>query len=193
MRLVPWCTVSRAAVRDRRELLERDLEPVRPREGAGCDERVAAADVPPLDAGQADGHPLARGRARHRRVVHLYGADPHVTSGRLQSQPVVLGDLPRPERAGRDGPDPAQREDPVDVEPGREVRPARRHRCRGLLERGSQLVEARAGHAAHRDDRRAGNELLRLLDRQPERLGVHRVGLRHGDDPTVDPEKPQHR
>ena len=74
------------AVRDRRELLEGDLDPVRPWEGAGCDERVAAANLPALDARQADGHPLPRPCARHRRVVHLHGADAHVTPGRFQPE-----------------------------------------------------------------------------------------------------------
>ena len=43
------------------------------------------------------------------------------------------------------------------------------------------------------DDRRAGNELLRLGARELERLLVDGVGLRHRDDAALDAEQPQDR
>ena len=128
--------------RDRLELGERDLEPVRARERAGRDERVAAADVAPLDARQVDGHALPGLGPSDRRVVHLHRADAHVAPGRLQPQVVALGDRARPQRPGDDRADPAQREDPVDVEPGREVGASLLGLAGDFAERGTELVEA---------------------------------------------------
>ena len=124
------------AARDRLELLERDLEPVRAGKRVRGDERVAAVDVAPLDARQVDGHPLPGLRALDGRVVHLHRADAHVAARRLEPQLIALADRPRPERARDDGADPAQREDAVDVQPRREVGAA-------LLDRPRDLARAR--------------------------------------------------
>ena len=64
---------------------------------------------------------------------------------------------------------------------------------RRARERCAQLVEARAGLGADRDDLRLGHELLRFRDGELERLRVDRVGLGHGHDAALDPEQPQDR
>ena len=61
------------------------------------------------------------------------------------------------------------------------------------VERGAQLVQAGTRDAADRDDRRAGHELARLLERELERLRVDGVGLRHRDDAALDAEEPEDR
>ena len=181
------------AVGDRLELLERHLEAVGAREGTGGDERVTAADVAALDTGQAGGDALTRRGALHRDVVHLDGPHPHVAAGRLQPELVARADRPRPERPGDDGPDPDEREDAVDEEPRREVGPALLDVRRDFGERRPELVEPCPGDAADRDDRRAGNELASLLDRELQRLLVDGVRLRDCDDAVVDPEEPEDR
>ena len=60
-------------------------------------------------------------------------------------------------------------------------------------ERGTQLVEARARLRAHGDHLRLRHELVRLGERQLERLVVDRVRLRDRDDPALDPEQAQDR
>ena len=114
---------ARAAV-DRHELLELDIEAVGDRKGARRDERVAAVQVAPVDAGQPERDPLAGGRPLDGSVVHLHRANPHLAAARRDLEHVALGDRPRPERAGDDGADAPQREDPVDVE-ARRARPRR--------------------------------------------------------------------
>ena len=141
--------------------------------------------------GSATRDPLSRLRALDRLVVHLDAAHAHVAAGRLHAQLVALADRARPERAGDDGADAAQREDAVDVEPRRPRGRSRVDGGRG--ECGAQLVEPGAGLRAHRDDLRAGDELSRLLERELERLRVDRVRLRHRDDAAVDAEQAQDR
>ena len=193
MRLVPWCTESRAPSAIGCELLERDLEPVGAGEGAGGDEHVAAGEVAPLETRQAHRHALPGLGPLDRGVVHLDGPDPDVAAGGLQPQLVAVADRPRPERPRRDGADPPQREDPVDVEPGREVGPALLDLVGHLAERDPEGVEALAGDAADGHDRGVGDELTRLLDGELERLLVDGVGLGHGDDAAVDAEQAQDR
>ena len=193
MRLVPWCTESRAPSAIGCELLERDLEPVGAGEGAGGDEHVAAGEVAPLETRQAHRHALPGLGPLDRGVVHLDGPDPDVAAGGLQPQLVAVADRPRPERPRRDGADPPQREDPVDVEPGREVGPALLDLVGHLAERDAEGVEALAGDAADGHDRGVGDELARLLDGELERLLVDGVGLGHGDDAAVDAEQAQDR
>ena len=181
------------AVGDRLQLLERHLEAVRAREGARGDERVAAREVAALEARQADGDALPGLGTLDGRIVHLHRADRARRVPRLEAEPVAVGDRPRPEGAGRDRPDPAEREDAVDVEPGREVRAALLDLARDSVERLAEHVEPVARDAADRDHRGSGDELARLLERQLERLGVDRVGLRDGDDALLDAEQPQDR
>ena len=124
--------------------------------------------------------------------MHLHAAHAHRSRRRLGAQLVALADRARPERPGRDGADPAQREHAVDVEPRRRLRRASRStRSRG--ERRAQLVEPRAGARAHSDDRRARHELLRLGARELERLVVDEIDLRQRDDAALDAEQPQDR
>ncbi len=181
------------AVADRLELGERHLEPVRARERVGRDEGVTPADIAPLHARQVDGHALAGLRSTDRRVVHVHRPDAHVATGGLQSKSVPLGDRARPQRPRDDRPDPFQREDAVDEQAGGEVGASLLGRRRDFLERGTQLVEALAGHAADRDDVRAGDELARFLERELERLGVDGVGFRDRDDSALDSEETQDR
>jgi hypothetical protein len=107
------------AVCDRLQLLEPDVEAVAGRVRAGRDQRVAAPERLAVEPRQGDRDALARLRALHRPVVHLDAADPNLQAGGFGSQLVALGDRPRPERPGRDRPDPAQCEHAVDVQPRR--------------------------------------------------------------------------
>ena len=101
-----------------------------------------------------------------------------------------LADRSRPERPGRDGADPAQREHAVDVEAGRVVqRCASATRSAARASAAAQLVEPGTGLRAHRDDLGARDELPRLLDGELERLRVDRVRLRDRDDAVLDPEQ----
>ncbi len=154
--------VQPGAVRDRLELLERHIEPVARPQAAGGDERVAATQLAPFDAGERECDPLARLCPLDRAVVHLDAPHPHVAAGRLRAEHVALADRPRPERPGRDRPDSAEREDPVDVEPRRlRVRELvfLKHKLRRAPERGTELVEARAGLRADGDRLRLRHEL----------------------------------
>src|SRR5438105_1237778 len=104
------------AVLDRRELLERDVEPVARRVGARIDQRLAAVELSAFDARQADGDTLPGFCALDRPVVHLHAANAHREAGRLGAKLVTGADRPRPKRAGRDGADAPQRERAVDME-----------------------------------------------------------------------------
>ena len=181
------------AVADRLELVQLHLEAIGAGERARRHQRVAAAHVAALDAGKVDGDALPRLGPRDRRVVHLHRADADVPARRLEAQPVSLGDRSGPQRPGHDRPDALQREHAVDVEPRREVGAARRGLGRHRRERPAKVVEPCAGDAAHRDDRRAGDELACLLERELERLPVDGVRLRDGDDAAVDAEQAQDR
>ena len=146
-------------VGDRLELLEGHLEAIGARKGAGGDEGVSPADVAALDAGQARGDALPGRGTLYRDVVHLNGAHAHVAPGRLEPELVARADGARPERPRDHRPDAAQGEDSVDEEPCGKVGPALLDLGRDRGERRTELVEPCAGHAADRDDGRAGNEL----------------------------------
>ena len=107
------------AVRDRLELPQRHVEPEARREGAGADERVAAADRGSLDARDRDRDALPRFRARDLLVVDLDAPDARLEPARLDPEHVSGRDRPAPERPRGDRADPGEAEDPVDVEPGR--------------------------------------------------------------------------
>ena len=77
------------------------------------------AELVSLDAREVHGDALARFCALDVPVVHLHTSHAHVEAGRLDPQPVAGADRARPERAGHDRADAAQREDAVDVEPRR--------------------------------------------------------------------------
>src|SRR5438105_4966165 len=175
-------------VGDRLELLERDVEAVADRIGAGLDERVPAAERVPVERGEVERHALAGVGPRHRLVVHLDAPDTYVEPARLGAELVAGTDRPGPERPGDYGADPAQREDPVNVQARRAEqrlpldRPGRGGECRPkLLESGARL-------RAHGHDVGLRHELSRLLERELERLLVDCVGLRDGDDSAPDPE-----
>ena len=87
------------AVADRLELVERDVEPVGDRVRAGRDERVAAGDIFPLDAGQAHCDALARLGPLDLAVVDLHAADADASAGGLHEQLVPGTDRARAERA----------------------------------------------------------------------------------------------
>ncbi len=188
---MPWWTWTRAPAGISVQLLERDVDAVARPVLARLDERVAAVEVAAADPGQRDRDPLPRLRAVDRPVVHLDAAHAHVEARRLGAERVALADRARPERPGRDGADAAQREDAVDEEPGRPVSGLALDG--GPRERGAQLVEPVARLRAHRDDLGLGHELVSLVERELERLGVDRVGLRHRDHPALDPEQAEDR
>ena len=50
----------------------------------GRDERVTAAELPPLDAGQSERDTLAGARALDRGVVHLHAADANLAAARAR-------------------------------------------------------------------------------------------------------------
>ena len=129
------------AGRDLGELLEHDVEAVADGVRARRHERVAAAQLAALDAGQGDRDALARLGALDRPVVHLDAAHANAAAARLRAQLVPFADRPGPERAGGDGADAAQREDAVDVEARRRVAALGLDRGGGRGERSAQLVE----------------------------------------------------
>src|SRR6266511_5074771 len=124
----------------RRQLLELDVEPIADAVGARLDEDVTATKVVALDSGQRNRDALTRLGDVDRAIVDLHAAHAHVASDRLGAQHVSGLDPSRPERAGGDGPDPAQREDAVDIEAGRRV--VTLGFCSTARERRAQLVEA---------------------------------------------------
>src|SRR3989442_7699042 len=129
------------AVPDRLELLERDVQSVADREVPRSDERVAAPEPVALDSGQADRHAPPGLGPLDRLVVHLDASNADVDPRRLGPQIIALGDRARPERAGRDGADPLQREDAVDEEPGRAGDMGRLRQAGDLDQGRAQLVE----------------------------------------------------
>ncbi len=89
-------------VRDRKDLLEDDVEAVRRRVRAGRDQRLSPRDVTPLDPGKAHRNALTGFRPIDVAVMHLDAADPHVATRRLEPKLVSRTDRARPERAGHD-------------------------------------------------------------------------------------------
>ena len=169
---------------DRRELFELDIEPVAARVGARPNENITPAELTSLDARQSDGDPLTCLGHADGLIVNLHAAHAHVAPHRLGPKHVANRDPARPQRAGRDRADAAQREDAVDVQPRRCLVAFRLGG--GARERRAQVVEAGTGLRADRDDLGRGHELARLLDRELERLGVDGVGLRDGDHAALD-------
>ena len=179
--------------RDLSQRLQHHVEAeARPQRSRG-DEDVAAPQLLPLDAGEGGGDALPGLGALDPTVVHLHAPHAHGAAAGLEPELVALADRPRPQRPGRDGPDPAQRERAVDVEAGRAAGVVSRDARGDLRERGSQLVEPGPGARARRDHGSAGDELLRLDARELERLLLDGIGLRQRDDPVLDPEQPQDR
>jgi hypothetical protein len=76
-------------VGNRIELFERDVEPVGDWEGARGDEGIAATELVPLDAGQADGDSLTCTRALDGRIVYLDAADTNAAPARFDVELVA--------------------------------------------------------------------------------------------------------
>ena len=192
----PVVDVDAGAVGDRLELVERDVQPVADGVGARLDERVAAPQAAALEPGERRPRRAARPRRARPdgRAPGRCARAPRRRRARAREH-VALADRARPERAGRDGADPAQREDAVDVEPRRlrrralgDRRPPRRR------ERRAQLVEPLAGLGADRDDLGAGDELARLLDAPARSVSASTASVFvTRDDAALDPEEPQDR
>ena len=107
------------AVLDRLQLVERDVEPVRDGVRAGRDERVAAAQLAPLDTRERDGDALAG-------LGPFDGVSCTCTERMRTSRPPGSTRSSSPSATDPDQsvpvttvPMPAKREDPVDVEPRR--------------------------------------------------------------------------
>ena len=160
---------------------------------ARLDEDVAALQARALDPGEVHRHALAGFGPVDLAIVHLDASRARAEARGLDPQLVARADRARPERPGDDGPDTREAERAVDVEPRRPARPLVHDRGRAPFERGAQIVEPVAGLGAHGDDLRLGNELLRLGERELERLLVDGVRLRHRDDASVDAEQAQDR
>jgi hypothetical protein len=90
--------VQAHSVRDRLELVERDVQTVGRRVGTRRDKRVASAKVSALDSRKGHRDALPGLGAFDRPVVHLNAANAHVEPARLGAQDVSLADRARPER-----------------------------------------------------------------------------------------------
>ena len=179
--------------RDLSQRLHSHVEAEARPERSRCDEDVAAPQLPSLDAGEGGGDALPGLGALDPPVVHLHAPHAHGAAAGLETELVALADRPRPQRPGRDRPDPAQREGAVDMEAGRAAGVVSRDARGDLRQRGSQLVESGPGARARRDDGSAGDELPCLDARELERLLLDGVGLRERHDPVLGPEQPQDR
>src|SRR6266508_2564424 len=157
---------------------------------AEAGQRVAVA----LPGIERNGDALSGLRHSDRLVVHLHAANAHLEPGGLGAQLVPLAQRAGPKRSRRHGSDPAEAEDPVDVQPRRLFELVTLSYKLGHVRKSrAQLVEPGARLRADRDDGRTRDELARLLDGELERLLVHRVRLRDRDDAAVDPEQAQDR
>ena len=189
----PVVDVQAHPVRDRLELVERDVQAVGSGVGTRCDERVASAKFSALDSRKRHRDALPGFRSFHRPVVHLNAANANVEPGRLGAQHVSLADRSRPERSGRHRPDSSQGEDAVDEEPRRALGALLGHAVRRLPESATELVEPFPGLRARDDHLDAGHELPSLLGDELHELGLDRVGLRDRDHAVLDPEQPDDR
>ena len=189
----PVVDVQAHPIRDRLELVERDVQAVGSGVGTRYDERVASAKILALDSRKRHGDALPGLRSFHGPVVHLNAANAHVEPGRLGAQDVSLADRSGPERPGRHRPDSAQGEDAVDKQPRRALGALLGHTVRRLPESRAELVEPLAGLRARDDHLRAGHELPSLLGDELHELRLDRVGLRDRDHPLLDPEQPDDR
>jgi hypothetical protein len=125
--------------------------------------------------------------------VNLHAARAGGEAGRLDPQLVAWCDRARPQRPRDHRAGAGDRERAVDVEARGSLAPPLRHLRGDTGERGPQFVEALAGLGADGHDLGARNELTCLLQRELQRLGVHGVSLRHGNDAALDAEQPQDR
>jgi len=102
--------------RNRLELLEANVQPVARPVRLAADEGVPAPELAPLHPRQRERDPLARGPMVDRLVVHLHRSHPHAAAARLDPENVPAGNGAGPERSRHNRPDPAQREDAIDVQ-----------------------------------------------------------------------------
>ena len=164
----------------------------------GADQPGAALERHAVGAAQVQSNAPAGGRHLDRAVVHLHGAHRHRVARRLHDQPVAGAHRAPPERAGHDGADPFQREDPVD-------RQARRPFATTGLDLGGdarqgveQLRQSATVAGADHDDRRGGErrlgqEPLDIVASHLEQLVVDQVGLGERHDAALDPQQLDHR
>ena len=151
------------AVLDRRDLLERDVEPVGGRVPVARDERFPSRDLAALDAGEAHRDPLPRICTLDVTVVHLDAPHPHVVPARLEPKQISGTDRARPQRARHDRAESRDGEGAIDVEPRREVGARLLDGLRGALERCAKLVEPLTRLRTDAHDVDVGDELACLL------------------------------
>ena len=186
--------VDTRTVGDRLELVERDVEAIRRRIRARCDESVSPAHLAPLDT--REGWPR---RAVRRRPARHPGRAP----GRSRTRTVrPLGSS----RSSSPSPIVPDQSVPVTTVPiPRSVNARSIQRRVGRSARARSTRSAARASAARSSSRPApvfaltattsapGTSSPRLLERELEGLGVDGVGLRHGDDAVLDAEQPQDR
>ena len=180
-------------VLDRRDLLERDVEPIRRRIPTRLDERISPCDVAPIDAGKAHRDALARLGSLDVAVVHLDAPHSDVAAGRLEPQLISCSDRARPERSRNDRAEAGNGERAIDVEPRRAVGALVLDGVGDSRERGAELVETFARARAHAHDLGSRDELDRLGLGELDRLVVDGIDLRQRDDTVLDPEQTQDR
>ena len=117
---------------------------------------MAAADLASLDADERQRDPLSGRGPLGGLVVHLDASHAHLAPARLDDEPVARADAARPEGAGDDGADPAERERAVDREAGRAVGRAAPGRAGHPVEGRAQGVEPKPRPRRHLDDLRVG-------------------------------------
>ncbi len=164
------------------------LERRRRLDRAGGDELHAALDLVGVDARKPQRGPLAGLRALALLAVHLDAADPHADAGRQELERVTGGDPAAGQGSGGHHAEALEHEGAVDRQACRPVRLGR-----GLVrvgeagELGAQPVEAGAGDARYRHDRRvteggAGDELFDLELSELDQILGHQVRLGQRDD-----------
>ena len=156
---VPWWSMTRGGISPSGSTNHVEAE-ARPERSRG-DEDVAAPQLPSLDAREGGGDALPGLGALDPPVVHLHAPHAHGAAAGLETELVALADRPRPQRPGRDRPDPAQREGAVDMETGRAAGVVSRDVPGDLRERvlAARRVRPRCVRS-RRDHGSTGDELL---------------------------------
>src|SRR6267142_1571962 len=143
--------------------LKRSVYKVRGHERAGQSVYVTAGDRGPLETLQVDRGALSRSGRGHRMAVGLQPPNLGLGLSRIDLDTVVDTERARGERAGDDGAESLDGEDPVDGEPRKLVGLALGHRLREGAKRGAEVVEPLARLGGYRENRRARQK--RVADR----------------------------
>ena len=124
-------------------------------------------------------------------IVDLDAANAHFARHRVDAEHVARSDPSRPESSRRDGPDAAQAEHTIDVEPRRRFGPLAFDG--GAGQSSAQLVQTRPVFALTATTSEPGTSSARFSECECELVGLDSVGLRHGDNTAIDAEQPEDR